>query len=262
MSSNLISVHEYTIPYLTSCAKRHDALVTKNAIKIGMSKGKYTFDQIESILGEYGDDYIVSWYAKYYPERIAKFEKQMSKNKDFKAKIAFVQYGSKKYKDEIGKQVLESGSLVDKYNYARLTQDEKVAKDLQEEIFARGDTMLMVSFAAAIKCADVARIQEYVLAHGTDQQKLDFLFEVDRADKKLVRKVLNKDFLIESLLARYQRVDNSRLYNTLLALEEPKFVEQYFAENENKSIKEMIPYAKNKAQKEFLASVMQPQRGE
>lgn len=245
-------VHEYTIPYLTACAKRHDATVTKNAIRIGLSKQKYTFDQIESILGEYGDDYIVSWYAKYYPERIAKFEKQMSKNKDFKAKIAFAQYGSKKYKDEMGKQVMESGSLVDKYNYVRLTQNEEHAKQLQEELFAAKDTMILVSFAAAVKAADVKRIQDYVLANASDQYKLDFLMEVERADKKLVRKSLNKDYLIEDCLARYQRRDYSRLYDTLVKLEDAHLVEHYLSNNKWETIEHFVPFAKTKSQKEFI----------
>ena len=96
---------------------------------------KYTPEEIQQLLAQYASDGMISWYVKKVEDKNFKTLENLLASDTIEKRIALLPYASKKFTEQIGEDVMQSGTLVEKYNYALKTPDRKYIKT-RYEIFS------------------------------------------------------------------------------------------------------------------------------
>ena len=231
---------------------------------------KYPKEEIQKMLAQYGDDTIIRYYihrvekriTRYNPAKIdslktefATLEKELA-NKSVEKRIALLPYGSEEYINKLEKDVLTKGTLVERYNYALKSPKRDHIKELEDSVYDSGDINIIEMFACHVKDADINRAEDYILEHGNDDNKINFLVETD-CNKQRVYDSIEYNIRLAQYTYKYTRKDNSKMYDTLIKLGKQDLVETYFKGHENEDISVLEPFAKTDRQKAFYAKLAQ-----
>ena len=218
---------------------------------------KYTPEEIQQLLAQYASDGMISWYVKKVEDKNFKTLEKLLAGDTIEKRIALLPYVSKEFTEQVGQDVMERGTLVEKYNYALKTPDRKYIKTIEDQMYESNDIYMIENFACYVKGADQKRAEEYILVHGNDDQKINFLFEAKDCDKQRVYNGVEFKIRVPQYVYRYQRKDASKMYDALIKLENKELVESYFKGHENEDVSVLEEFAKTDAQKAFYAKLAQ-----